>query len=214
MDKKETIKYIVLAIAILAIGFFIGRFTIPTKTKTVVEIIEGETIVDTIRIFEPKHEIVPPDTLDILRECIKNGIYKEIWPERVVTEYVEITKDDTTAILKDYATLRKYSEVLFDNDTLGRFSIDFNVQYNRMKTLNYQFTPIYKKVTTIEQKTRVFSPYVGASVLIGMDGNDAIPLSGINGGFFINEKYGFQANYLRDFQNKINYYGGTLLFKF
>jgi hypothetical protein len=213
-SHKKILKYVAIVLGCLAIGFFGGRLTVKEKVRTIVKYISGPTVIGNVEMPKPQKETPPLDTLNLMKQIIKDGIYKELWPEEVVTEYVEVTKDDTTAVLVDYATNRYYSETLFDSDTLGTCSVDFNVQYNRMTSLSYKYTPVIKQITTTQDKVKLFSPFVGVGGLVGMNGSDAIPLAKIDVGIFIKEKYGFEANYQHDFQNNINYYGGTVLFKF
>lgn len=217
MTEKEW-KYLFQAIVILGIGllcFYLGRKTIKEPTpKVVTEYIKGDTIRDTIETLKPYKVVEPVDTLNIIKQCIKDGIYAELWPTR--TEYKEIivTKEDTTTIMKDWATKRYYSETLFDSDTLGTCKFDSEVQYNRMRVMSYEYTPVTKVVTKTEYVTKLFSPYIGAGALYNPWDEIKNPMLQVNGGFFIKEKYGVQLQYQHAFTSKDDYIGGAILYKF
>ena len=57
--------------------------------------------------------------------------------------------------------LENYKDYLFKSDTLGTLEYNISVQYNRIKSFSYNYTPIYKEVT-VERK-RTFIPYVSTS---------------------------------------------------
>jgi len=217
MDNKQFIIVISIIIALIfgVAGFFIGRSTINTEPKVIVKYIKGETIRDSIPYPLPYYIEKPADTLSIIKQCVKDSIYSELFPEKIITEYIEITKEDTTAIMMDWATKRMYSDTLFNNDTTGTCIVDATVQYNRMSLLSYQFTPIQKTVTITNYKTKMFSPYIGAGILIDNDFKDyknIMPTANI--GFFIKERYGLNLQYAKSFKTKNNFYGVSLLYKF
>ena len=110
----EFITYIILVLALVFIGFYFGRSTVPVKTETKTVYIKGDTIRDVIYEPKPYKVNIPIDTISIIKQCIKDGIYQELWPEKTVTEVIEITKEDTTKIMVDWATKRIYDETIFD----------------------------------------------------------------------------------------------------
>lgn len=177
--------------------------------------VEGETITDSIPYPVPKYEIKPVDTANIIMACVKDGIYTELFPEKIVTEYIEITKEDTAEIIKDWGTKRLYSETLFDIDSIGRCVIGASVQYNRLSQISYDYTPVIKTVTITENRVKLFSPYVGAGVLIINDFykyTNFIPT--VNVGFFVKETYGLHIQYGKDFGTGNNLYGASFQYKF
>lgn len=148
---------------ILALGFIIGRLTIPTKTisNTITEYIPGATIRDSISYpVEVKVE-VPSDP---------EYIYVPGEPQVV----------DTLAILADWILKRKYQEVLFDNDSIGKFTLRAEVQYNKLSLIDYDYNPIQRQttVTTIKTKEKLFTPFVFLGYNTGNYGS-------ITGGLFI-----------------------------
>lgn len=214
MNKWKLAFNIVVAIFLLILGFFLGRKTIEPKTEIVTEYIQGETITDTLFYPKPYKVYVKPDTLSIIQQCIKDGIYKELWPEKVVTEYIEVNKSDTTAIMNDWATKRYYSETLFNDEKQGSCAFNAEVQYNRLKMVDYTYTPVVKTITETKYTTKMFSPYVGLSYLENPWDEIKNPTIQLNGGVFIKETYGFQVLYQRGLKLKSDYIGGGFIYKF
>ena len=204
-----------MVVFFLTLGFFLGRKTIKEpETKIVTEYIEGEKITDTLYYPKPYKVVVPVDTLGIIQQCIKDGIYRELWPEKVVTEYIEVNKTDTTAIIQDWATKRFYTETLFNNDKQGTCTFDAEVQYNRLKIIGYTYSPIVQTVTKTKYVTKLFSPFIGVNYLINPWDEIKNPMVQLNGGFYIKEKYGIQAIYQRGFKLNNDYIGAGLIYKF
>lgn len=219
MEKEKKLQIICVIIGILifgVIGFYLGRKTINSDTpKTEIVYIKGENITDSIPYPVPYEVIKPVDTADIIRRCVMDGIYSELFPEKIITEYIEITKDDTTEIIRDWGTKRLYSEQIFDIDTVGKCSINASVQYNRLTLLSYSYTPITKVTTITNTKVKLFSPYIGAGVLVNNDMYDYMNLiPTVSAGFFIKERYGINVQYGKMMKNKNNLYGISFLYKF
>lgn len=215
IEKKQKILiYIALIIILLGAGFLIGRKTMKVKEITKIEYIKGDTIRETIIKPIPEFVQSPIDTVDIIKQCIKDGLYKELWPERVITEYVEITKEDTTKILKDWATKRIYDKTLFQNDSIGTFKVKTEIQYNRLQLMDYKFEPTIKTITNTEFIVKKFSPFVGVGYLTNPWDEIRNPIITVNGGFFIKERYGIQAQYMRTLKTKNDFIGGSVMIKF
>lgn len=200
MDKK-TIKLIAVIAGIifaLLLGIYIGKKTAPVKTITKTEYIQGETIRDSIPYPVPYKVTVPADTLKILQQCIKDGIYADLFPEKIkyVTDTVYFEKEDTTKILEDWATKREYERTLFDSDTLGTFKLNTTVQYNRISDLKYEFTPMIKTVTTTEYRVRKILPFVGAGVSGQFYTNELpiMPSIDAEAGLFFKQSWGASVN--------------------
>jgi hypothetical protein len=204
-----------IALFLLVLGFFLGRKTVKEpETKIVTEYIQGETVTDTLYYPQPYKVIVPADTLGIIQQCIKDGIYKELWPERIVTEYVEVNKTDTTDIMKDWATKRCYVETLFNDDSQGYCGFNAEVQYNRLNVLSYSYSPKIQTVTETKYITKSFSPFIGISYLTNPWDEIRNPMLQLNGGLYINETYGIQAIYQRGFKLDNDYVGAGFIYKF
>ena len=158
--------YIMVFALLFGIGFTTGRKTVKLpKPVEKIEYVKGETIHDTIYTPKPYKVTKPADTLDIIRACIAEGIYKELWPKEVVKEY--ITKEDTAAVMADWATERKYTKTLFDTKEEGKFVLNTTVKYNRLGEINYDFTPGNKVVTnTVYKSTKTISHWTGRKKIV------------------------------------------------
>lgn len=211
---KNILICVAVVVACLAVGFFAGRATRKETTKIEVRYEKGETIHDTVTISEPV-VVKPVDTANIIQQCVADGIYAELFPKKTVidTQYIEVTREDTTAILADWATERTYSESLFDIDTLGKCDVSVSVQYNRLAALSYTYTPIQKTTTITTEKKRVVSPFIGLGVMTNPTdfGNSLMPSASV--GIYIKERYGLTVQYARYIKNKENIVGLMLNYK-
>lgn len=213
--KRLIILFVVTALLTAVIGFFLGRSTIEKEIVTNIKYIKGEKITNTIDKPVPYAVEIPADTLSIIQDCIKNGIYSELFPEKPITEYVNITHKDTLAIVRDWAIKRLYDEVMFDSDTLGKMEIKMEVQYNRMGMLTYSFTPVHKHIETKIRQVKKFSPFIGVGFSYGSwENNQSDVLLNANVGFFIKETYGINFQYNRSTYLNANYFGGSFFYKF
>lgn len=213
-NQWKILFYITCIIGLLILGFYLGRKTIKTpEPKVEIQYVPGETIRDTFYIVEPYKVEVPIDTLGIIQQCIKDGVYQELWPTKIITEYIEVSQKDTTDIMKDWATKRYYTETLFDNE-YGNCKINTEVQYNRMALVGYDYTPIKQTVTETQYITKVFSPFIGVSYITNPWDEIKNPMIQVNGGFYIKEMYGIQAIYQRGFVLKNDYIGVGFTYKF
>jgi hypothetical protein len=216
MKKKYTIIIFVVSILLAATtGFFLGRSMVEEKEPVVtVKYIKGEHITDTIEKPVPYEIFKPIDTLSVIQNCIKKGIYSELFPEKTNIEYVVITKEDTSAIIQDWGTERLYHELIFDNDTIGMCEIEASVQYNRLSLIGYTYLPIQKEVSITKNKIKFFSPFIGVGLAYTHWSNEKDWLVNANVGFFIKEKYGLNLQYNSSWNFETNYIGASLLYKF
>ena len=203
---KKFLLILLAVVAILSRGFFLGRRTVKKEVVTDIQYIKGDSIVKTIYLPIPVKETPPPDTANIIRECVRRGLFTELFPPRK-RDTIIITKKDTSSLITDWATERFYNKTLFDNDSVGTFIFNANVQYNRMQSFSYKYTPITKTVTIKEQYIKKFSPFVGAGM---MDG----PAFAATAGAFFNEKWGISLLYTRNPELRSNDFGIMAMYKF
>lgn len=177
------IKYIIiLSIAMLSLGFLLGRLSITDKitveTKEVVKNVPSPYIVrDTI--FSP----LPALTY-----------YK------VDTCYIA-QRMDTAEILSDYFLNRQY-KLDFSNDSIGKFIVDAEVNQNKLVSANSFIQPvtkfIYKENIVIKQTIKTFQPWVTIGTNLNLDCQQ------VTLGFDLKQKYILGVSGLR-LNNKYNY---------
>lgn len=215
-NLSTTLKYGFYTIAIavfMAVGFYIGRKTVKIpKPKTVIEYVEAEPIHDTLYKTKPVAVKAPIDTAGIIRACIEDGIYKELWPKE--KEFIAITKEDTTAIMVDWATERRYKETIFNSDTLGKCVVEATVKYNRLNLTGYEFTPKVKTIDRTIYTVKKWSPYVKVGSLFGPWNKTPDTIGEFGGGIFYKDKLGLEMTYQRGFISKNDYVGTAILYKF
>lgn len=215
---KKEYKYIIVAIVVILVfllGLYIGRKTVKITESVHTEYITLPPIHDSIEVHSPIKS-VSPDTAKIIQDCVRNGLYAELFPYKEKTDTI-YTERDTAAVLKDWATERRYTENLFDEDTLGTCEIDIKVQYNRLSSIGYTYRPIQKhtELTVINEK--MFEPFLGAGVTIGIDKRNNKLTEGISvqGGAFIKQNYGVSIQYQYMFGDiHIHEITGHFIYKF
>lgn len=210
MEKTNWWKiavFIIAGLLLLGLGFYIGRQREPeTIVKTEIKYVELPPVHDTIDKPVPYKVVEPADTADIILACIKSGKFEELFPKQP-GDTVYVTQQDSAAVIKDWATERKYAETLFDDEELGKFTFDATVKYNRLANFDYTFKPVQMQTETTIKTTRKFLPYIGAGFDSGM---------GIlgQGGIFFHQDAGFAVQYRYDTQLKQSTYGGLFLYMF
>lgn len=211
MEKKNWWKVgVIIAAAILlfGLGFYIGKKREPeVVVKTEVKYVELPPIHDSIPTPVPVYVKQPADTLNILLSLVRNGKYSEYFPERVRDSLVYVTKEDTAAVIRDWASERLYKETLFDSDTLGRFVFDAKVQYNRLQNFDYTYTPVQKQTESAIRTVRTFLPYLGA----GLDLNGSVIGQG---GVFFKQDAGLAVQYRYDTKRKEHTVGAMFMYMF
>ena len=196
----------IVALGLFWLGFYIGRSRDPEViTKTEVKYVELPPIHDSIPKPVPYKVIEPVDSMNIIMEAKMSGLLAELFP--VEKDTVFVTKEDTAVVVKDWATERLYRETLFDLDTLGKFTFNAAVQYNRLASFDYTFVPVQKQTETTIKTTRRYLPYLGA----GMALNGSIMAQG---GMFFHQDAGFGIQYQYDPKLKENTVGAMFLWMF
>ena len=166
-------------------GLYIGRKHSTVIEKIVTEYLPGEPITDSVPYPVPYYVTKPVDTANLIAQCVKDGIYQELFPEKIVylTDTTQFSKQDSSEIMIDWALERKYNMTLFDIDTVGKCTVNTNIQYNRIVNLNYTFNPVYKQQTVNVENKREVLPFIGA-------GLTTFPSVNAEAGMFFNQSFG------------------------
>jgi hypothetical protein len=128
-------------------GFLAGRRTI--EPPGTVKYIRETPIHDTIRRLEPvRVETTVMSLLPMRQDTVY--IDRMVYTREVV---------DTAAIIADYELKRSYAVQLFDNKQYGKLNIGFDVQYNRVGEMSYEFVP----VTRIVYQEKAWRPFLSIS---------------------------------------------------
>lgn len=211
--KKNTVIIALACLAVgLGLGFFAGSYS-PEKLIAV-EHIKLSPIKLTPPII-PEPEIVYVKDPKLPAEIKKlNEEYRQL---QAYLGMVSLEKDqndhlidslkilladmpehvvDTVKLYRDYAALRSYEDWnMFDNDTIGRFTASFDVQFNRIQQVyDVVFHPIQKTVTI--RKKDIWTPYISGSY-------STVGYTGIGGGVFYHN-LGLEYQYQRDFSEHKN----------
>lgn len=216
MNWKDIVAYVVIIIILLLIGFFIGRKTTEGKVTVETKYITLPPIHDTVPDPYPIEVKKPIDTASIIQDCVKKGIYVELFPYKKETDTV-YTSRDTAQIVYDWASVRKYKETLFNIDTLGKCEVDISVQYNRLDTMMYTYTPIQEQTTITKEKIRTVSPFIGVGVSTSVAPSGEVGKHtsvDIEAGLFVKEKYGVGLEYQYEILNGSHNVGGMFYYKF
>lgn len=206
---------IVLIIFMFLLGLYVGRKTVRVKEVTHTEYVALPPIHDSVPVDKPYKQI-PPDTAKIIQDCVAKGLYSELFPYKDKTDTI-YTERDTTSILNDWATERLYTENLFDADTLGKLDVDIEVQYNRLSCISYTYTPMQKQTELTIVKEKMFEPFIGGGVTIGIDkcNNKLTEGISIQGGAFIKQNYGVSLQYQYMFGDvQMHEVTGQFIYKF
>lgn len=172
---KQAFIIVVYGFICLAIGFFIGRSTIDTKTK--IEYIKGETVTGSVSPIQ----FIP------IKEDKPNIQYRDTGS----IKYVSIPVD-TAAIIADYELKRTYKLIAFDNKTQGKLELFPIIQYNKLSALDYNFTPTIERQTIY--KTKILQPFRSISY-------STLNYVGIGGGIFYHN-LGLEYQYQKSFSDK------------
>lgn len=213
MEEEKTNKvnwwkvalYAIVILGLLATGFFIGRKTIKPGEPDIVYV-PGDSIHVDVPYPVPVYVNKPVDSLNVLLALIKSGKYYDLFPEKVRDSIVYVTKDDTSAVIRDWATERFYEEKVFDIDTVGTAIVRAKTQYNRLTFLGTTFKPVTKVVTNYHP-VKKYSPFVGL-------GLTTQPTVAGQAGMFFEDKYGFSGLYQYDWTNNNHIFGAMFLMKF
>lgn len=195
-NLKTILINIAIIITIFLTGFFIGRRTIKVEPEIKIEYVELDPIHDTVTKVVPRKETKPQDTTKIIQDCIKKGLYTELFPTKIIIDSIKFTSEDTLKIVQDWATSRLYTQTLFDNDTLGTCNVNLTVQYNRLDGIGYKYTPKQKQTNITKTVIRTFEPFIGLGLTVGGYSKEEINIGpSAELGFYIKQHHGVAVQY-------------------
>ncbi|KAF5038993.1 hypothetical protein DSECCO2_548580 [anaerobic digester metagenome] len=176
MFQKYMKKEIILVLIGIAIGFFLARLTVKENERerfVVGKQVTGKVYADfklgkELREFETSIAELP-------------SIF---WKVDTVNNYITHSVD-TGKIISDFILKREYSFNVFNNEQ-GKLDIKQVVQYNRIQSFDYTFTPIHIEKTTYRKP--LIMPYLSATY-------NTLNYVGVGGGFFLKD-LGLEYNYL------------------
>lgn len=204
----KAIEIIAVLAAVAAGGFFAGRKTTePVQLPPEIIYLPGDSIEVEKPYPEPVYIKVPVDSANVIADCVKSGKFKELFPETIRDSIVYVTKEDTAAVIRDWATVRFYNEKVFDVDTVGAASVAAKVQYNRLEFMNVTFVPVQKNTTVTKVVGKKYSPFVGGGIT-------TMPSYIINAGIYFDDKYGTGIMFQRDWKDKRSSVGLVATYKF
>lgn len=200
---------IAVVILLFCFGYFLGRKSVKVTEKVKIEYVKGDSVKVEVKVPVPYEVTSPVDTVGVIQQCVKDGVYVDLFPERIVEveKCIAPTREDTLRILSDYIVKRKYHETLFESDTLGTCGFDAEVQYNRLRVLNYYYEPITKTVDKTETVTRHLSPFIAGGITTNTSVIGEV-------GLFIDESWGFSGQYQYNYKVKTHDFGLKVYKKF
>jgi hypothetical protein len=172
---KNSLVLVLILIA-LAAAFFLGRSSIEVTES--IRYVRGETIRDNIEVPVPYRVEVP------------TIVYLPMRPDTLVieNEIVIVERVDTARIIADFIAINHYQFNVFDLDTVGTLNAQLSIQYNRLRTFEYDFTPIHREITMYRRPT--FEPFISGSI-------STFNTVGVGGGVFIGS-FGVEYQFLRN----------------
>lgn len=176
-------KYIIiLSIAMLLLGFLLGRLSVTDKTTV-----------------ETKEVVKNVPSPYIVRDTIFSPL-PALTYYKVDTCYIT-QKVDTAEILSDYFLNRQY-KLDFSNDSIGKFIVDAEVNQNKLVSANSFVQPItkfiYKENTVTKQTVKAFQPWVTIGTNVNLDCQQ------VTLGFDLKQKYILGVSGFR-LEDKYNY---------
>lgn len=178
----KTKHIIILSIAMLLLGFLLGRLSVTDKT-----------------IVETKEVVKNVPSPYIVRDTIYSPL-PALTFYKVDTCYIT-QRVDTAEILHDYFLSRQY-RLDFSNDSIGKFIVDAEVNQNKLVSANSFIQPvtkfIYKENIVTKQTIKTFQPWVTIGTNLNLDCQQ------VTLGFDLKQKYILGVSGLR-LNNKYNY---------
>lgn len=199
IKKIAVVALVILIIAV--VSFISGRYSVRVKETVQVEYLPQETIRDSVIKLVPVAEKRTIDSISIAEHMVRSGLVKPIIKDSII--YIKV---DTQKIFEDWSTIRSYNKTLFDSPTLGKLTLNQQLQYNRIQKLDYEFIPIQQVVTEIKEKKYHFDLHGG----IGMFNNNS---AAVQVGLIHRSNFGIGYQYQRNFDLNQNSHGLFVLYR-
>ena len=177
--------FIIACLVFLGLGFYVGRQSIDVKTK--IKYIRGKTLRDSI----PYDKLVP---IYIKSPSLKTYIERTDSIRVFYTTSPKDTAQSLKNVLEDWNLSRTYDRILFNDSINGIFHYNATVQFNKISSFKYDYTPITRVET--RSVTKTIEPFLSAEY-------STLNTVSVGGGFFYN-KLGLELKYQKDFINGNN----------
>lgn len=187
--------YIALAIASLVVGFYLGRQSVEIKTTT--KVVNGKTI----KKLVPIEQLVP---IDVSMPTQVTYIERKSNGDTIYTVTPKDPTESLKNVLNDWNLKRVYANTVFNDSIYGRFDYKATVQFNKIGSFEYEFTPVKTVIT--KEKKHILQPFVSASY-------STIDIIGVGGGFFYHD-LGFEVLYNKNYINGNNGLSFGIKYKF
>ena len=163
VEIMKQVFYILLLIAVGIICFIWGKHR--TEPRETIRYVQGETVSGSIEV-PPPYRVEIPNVEDIVLPMRADTVWKTntipkvdtVWLDRIktITQVV-----DTARIIADFVAINHYAMQVFDIDTVGTLNIRQSIQYNRLRTFEYDFTPMIREITFTRQPRWAVTAGVG-----------------------------------------------------
>lgn len=205
------LQYIIAGLALFGGGFFLGRKSVDQKTSIefiplpVIDIITEipePTIETPTKPDYPSNIIKPNPEIERLKAIIaeleavtpiKGNAYLD--SIKNILSHTQEYVIDNDSLLIDYSRIRHYRDwTLYNIDTIGKFTTNIDVQYNRIiNVYDSKLYPVQKVIT--KAQTRRYEPYISGEY-------NTLGFVGVGGGLFFQNGIGLGINYVTDFNKK------------
>jgi hypothetical protein len=186
----KNVKWILIVIvAALCAGYFLGKSSVKVKETTTVE----------YRNMPAVHVAIDaPPALSVRIPAVPQFIWR-------TDTVIGVSVIDTAAIIDDWLLQRAYGGRLVEDST-GTIDYSATVQYNQLQNISLDYQPIQRTITTTKVITERWAPFLFV-------GGNSAGYATVEGGIFIN-KYGFSAELGQNIFRNERYIGGKFGMKF
>ena len=188
---RRGVAIFLIIIAIIA-AFLAGLNFQSVEFRETIRYVQGETIRDSIIVPAPYRVEIP------------KIVHLPMRPDTVFleNEIVIVERVDTAQIIREFISIHHYAFNVFDIETVGRLDVRQSIQYNRLRSFDYEFTPIQREITRIIRP--FLTPYISVSA-------NTFSTLGIGGGVFV-RNIGIEYQFLHNTQ--MNSSGHQILLKY